>query len=963
MAFVYNREDGKLIEVNDQDPALTEKISKGDWAFPKGLDIPVKDEHTGEIGYVPSENAQTAFQKGFRWSTPADSNADSAQKLEDIKAKAYDDPQTALEAAAVNSLSFGLTKSIMDQQGPGNAMEELAARNPKATMAGNIIGAVANPLLGAAGKAAKEATTGSTAAQIAGKYAAPTLGSAAEGAVFGLHGAMTENALGNPHELATHILLGTGAGGVLGAGGELLGIAAPYIKGLSKSVAGKVEEGVTGASQAAQETAGSAVLRARGLSDSVPDLKTMVRDAEGRAVVEEAGGVKGVEKLEAEADKGITQLTKDQVGIQRDLDRVISRAPREEAEALKSVISENKGDLAKIAEDLNGRMKQVYANEEESILSSSAQDHFYPVLIQDAQRLAETLKKTGVNTARILGQDIEATVNSSLGDSTASLADTYKLRKALKSVLGSENSRTISKLNSPEARDAVLTFLKGPETAEFDEVAGRYIRDTKQSPLWETGAGHEDFPEYAKSVARMETAYKAVKDFGRVLTNNAKDAGSLVGALASPEGKVLLSTLPDRVPEIEAIMAKTGSALEKKAAVDRAVTNFNEAAAKMGESPISADRYEQIISELQLNQKITPGSVDKLRSLETLDATTSNSPLDRWVQVQKALGKDISPIMKRLSEADPTVQAMKRLDQLPKWSSKILDAGSKYGYLAGPKTGMAFNILNKLTSAATNPVTLVDTLAKIERTANAGVRALDSAVGKAVDAVTSPAIKRAAISSIAGSMSKQKKDFPKQVEILAKYQDPHQAADIIASKTANLSRAPQVAAALGQKSLETANFLYNKLPQDPLAGFALPGVDSKWQPSDAELSKFNRYVAAAENPLSVVENVASGTVSPEEVETLKVLHPTVYEKLQTSILTAITEKGQNVSYQKRILLGTLFDVPTDISLRPDFMGKMQQLYAQQEPENQGGRPEGRSIKIDLDPMKNVATETTRITNK
>ena len=129
--------------------------------------------------------------------------------------------------------------------------------------------------------------------------------------------------------------------------------------------------------------------------------------------------------------------------------------------------------------------------------------------------------------------------------------------------------------------------------------------------------------------------------------------------------------------------------------------------------------------------------------------------------------------------------------------------------------------------------------------------------------------------------------------------------------------APNVAGRVAMNMTRALAFLNSKLPParnvDPLA----PSQQRSWTHSDA--ARFARYVEAAEDPAGVLDDVATGKVTPEAIETLRVLTPTLYRELQVQTLDAIAEqlaKGQPIKYEARLKLGTLLGIQADPSQHP-----------------------------------------------
>ena len=145
--------------------------------------------------------------------------------------------------------------------------------------------------------------------------------------------------------------------------------------------------------------------------------------------------------------------------------------------------------------------------------------------------------------------------------------------------------------------------------------------------------------------------------------------------------------------------------------------------------------------------------------------------------------------------------------------------------------------------------------------------------------------------------------------------------------------APTIASAVAVKASSLTQFLASKAPP----GFNVrPGLfPGQQQPvySDSEMRTWARYAAAANNPLSVIDSIKSGTVSPQEAEVVQTFYPQLYAQMQTQIINTVAAKAQRGVFmprQQRLSLGALFNVPTDVDLQPEFKAWLTTIQPQTE---------------------------------
>ncbi len=169
--------------------------------------------------------------------------------------------------------------------------------------------------------------------------------------------------------------------------------------------------------------------------------------------------------------------------------------------------------------------------------------------------------------------------------------------------------------------------------------------------------------------------------------------------------------------------------------------------------------------------------------------------------------------------------------------------------------------------------------------------------------------------------------------------DPKGFADQLATSLRHVTdAAPKLATVIQAKTSQAAAFLLEKAPKNPLppTGFS---VLKEWEPADSQIAKWARYYAAVADPMSVLEDLKSGTVSQEGVETLKVVYPKLYDYVKRKVIERVSEAETPPPYRDRISLSILFDVPLDPTMRPDFIAMIKAQHdaqQQQQPLQQGG---------------------------
>jgi len=164
------------------------------------------------------------------------------------------------------------------------------------------------------------------------------------------------------------------------------------------------------------------------------------------------------------------------------------------------------------------------------------------------------------------------------------------------------------------------------------------------------------------------------------------------------------------------------------------------------------------------------------------------------------------------------------------------------------------------------------------------------------------------------------------------------AAEQTAAATPEMGRfAPNVQKALAAASGRTAAFLASIVPQSHVAPV---GIDDKpYEPSDAERANFERMVRTATDPMSALDDLNAGTITPSQVSALETIHPSWMNATRGQIAQKLSSRGMGVRlpYQKKVSLSIFMGgTPTHDSLRPDSMAMIQQAYAPAPPSGPTG---------------------------
>ena len=148
--------------------------------------------------------------------------------------------------------------------------------------------------------------------------------------------------------------------------------------------------------------------------------------------------------------------------------------------------------------------------------------------------------------------------------------------------------------------------------------------------------------------------------------------------------------------------------------------------------------------------------------------------------------------------------------------------------------------------------------------------------------------------------------------------------DKLVNATSDVGKhAPNIAASMQQTAVTGVSFLNSKIAAHPKGG----PLDPEWAPPKSEISKFNRYYNAVQNPHSILKQAAAGTLTQEGVEAVSTVYPQFYAQIQSEIASQLVGK-KSVSYRQKAMLSLLSGQAMTGSLKPAAIAATQNVYGQ-----------------------------------
>lgn len=322
-----------------------------------------------------------------------------------------------------------------------------------------------------------------------------------------------------------------------------------------------------------------------------------------------------------------------------------------------------------------------------------------------------------------------------------------------------------------------------------------------------------------------------------------------------------------------------------------------------------------------------PQALQKMQDITTLTKMFPNMP-----------SLSVPNSEARLSMIEKINKILHPMDSLHDLISKGVDKINEIG--ENTNRARLFNEIQKGKSfeeakaAAENKIMRFVTLKNIEKASLDSARKVKAAVNKTFSVDPSPSIIVAAEKPISAEKKLEKfNKVSKQLELLAG--DPQALQTKISDGTSDLYRyAPQVASGVQMSAARAVSFLSSKLPQKPPELIFSPS----WEPSQAQINTFNKYLASVNDPLTPMKELANGTLSHQSIEAVMAVHPNLYDSMRTELIQKAATK-KNIPYNKKLMISMFVGQPLSNSMTPQsILGNQTSLNSpsQKDQENVAG---------------------------
>jgi hypothetical protein len=831
---------------------------------------------------------------------------------------------------------------------------------PEATFAGEIVGGALPMVFGAppAGVAARlgAGAAAKTGASIASRVAVRALegaaAGAAVGAVSGIGAQATEDAIEDKGFAASSYLSSAIRGGAVGAllGGSI-GVGAAAAEGVAGRAAGLFERRL-GRRAAAAETA-------------APVAETAAPSLTPRVTIDPDAGLYGtIEDLPRWAPKPIV-IRPDKAGVRLSADAIETAATAEAAspisiDPVQRLRATAMADVGATAQPVDasarafipGRPRRV----RESDLLYGWVDAEAPVFsrLETASRAAsiETERAPIAIESRIEGQPkisipVDAGLYTAETDTARALEILPKQKTAKLNLYAIERDKGTSsavraiRIESPSEAAIQAELAKQGKLSVEDWLRAQADRKLLES------VGAVGAPDESRLAATLRT-----QKF---------DGKPLVEPLASPAE--IARRIQGRAAEVEVELSRFPTELDKtdvRPILQRAISQFEFRTSGLGAEAHPARAFLEQFAKENGSLPSFRATKDALVKLDEIIRSRSrnNRPGVRgYTELRDAIALEYDRSVQKAAKliGDETLSKYKSLKRLSDDLKTLAEYARKrdqrqavdastfaLATLGGPKAiGAYVAKVAKDKYGAQTAAYLLDKATQIPSVIRSA-QWLDDRIRQGVKAFLRG--EKTASQSTARKVS---------AEELQRIHDVVRSPEAVAARAESaigpLQRsAPKLATQIATRISAVAAYLANALPKPRRTMTGGFGPSSIIPLSDSDMLRARHILETVENPSSVVDRMLDGNLSREHVDTLRVAHPDVYERIRRHLIEHGSELREQLPVQRQVMLSLLFGVAVTEAMLPENVRAFQATFVDGEQAPPGGveRSVSRSIRLE-----------------
>ncbi len=182
------------------------------------------------------------------------------------------------------------------------------------------------------------------------------------------------------------------------------------------------------------------------------------------------------------------------------------------------------------------------------------------------------------------------------------------------------------------------------------------------------------------------------------------------------------------------------------------------------------------------------------------------------------------------------------------------------------------------------------------------------------------------------------KTLEKRLDAIWNSQNPDEAVKHLGKASGNLGNyMPDHAEAYTEMATNVANYLKGQKPQTVGAGL----LDTKPPLSSADKHQWERTLKIAQQPLTVLDHIKSGTLTPKDVVDFRSMFPALYSKVSQELMNGMMDassKGVIIPYKTRLGASLFLGQAMDSTMTPTAIASAQPKPSQQPPQQAQNKP-------------------------
>lgn len=915
---------------------------------------------------VPRRDLERAMGAGAHIDTAAEATRrDQLALSRSTGGKAVSAIMGADEAilGAGSGLGFALleaTSGKMIADETRDAIREMRDENPLSGLAGNTVAGFA---LG--GPSELIGTAGSSAAVRVGKTA---LGAGLEGLVGGLGNAMVERNLGNPEANSEDFFVDRMAGGFLMGAGVGVGLGA--LGEIGRRSMARLGGAVMGAGEReGSKLVDAAATREGRIQDIMASGKYTTAEAEKVLTdMENVGRVSVVERTtDSVAQKTIADVAKTDPELSKVLEAAykdgstFARTGKAQLEEAARALAKDGDGLLKLQDELydisisgkNTRMGELVdasrANEAmDAVVTQSRELEAFLDKIDalpnranagnfstNARKQLETFRQAIQGRTREV-TSAETKLLSKAEDLTSQLSRVEETIQEATARIEKNGLQTPPEVRT--GRRVVDQSTPASQTREARRIAQRdlEVAEAQRDILNEKIAKNRADIDAIVATSKPSLTPKAVEpsQLFMEMDNLKRNFGKLRSQIGMNAEGGLLQEFRRVYEGMQRTLEDAGAWGDEAAAAQREV---NEAWTRRLST--QSDLEKSFMRDFgnfnfEKGQRVDAGKMQSyLNRITDPSADLDREALHNWFdslenamnQTEKHYGEG-----KTFSAGREQISRMRKLVEESEQKAKIHSAiaaqrtaegsGLELGILGGGKVGLALGLVSDY---ATRPLKTIERLSAIRDSAarmeSTIKRATDGLFGSGRGAVKSADdAMRKSVRGDVSAVASRIRDYVRQPEILQK-----KLADQLEGMA---TAAPEHARQIAQVATRAAVYLSQHAPiEQKYQNMFGP---QKTRPlNDWQADSFARRVRTVEDPMSAVRDAARGRLQHDQVDTLKNVYPSIYDRLRQNAIDQIgqMQKRGSISmpYAKQLQVGILLSFPANYTMTPGFIQTMQ----------------------------------------